>query len=178
MLSLSRSSAIFVALVALAFEGGCGSERPRGTTDVPPELTFEGLTYRVYRGAVLTAEGDAVRAAFRRDTSDLTAEQVRVRFPAAAGRPEARIAARQGTGNLRQRHFLATGGVRAEQGDEVAVTEEARYSAVDGLVHGERPIEVHGGSRLVVRGPAFALDPREQRLTILGGAHILTEGGR
>jgi hypothetical protein len=172
MLSFSNSSAFLVGAIALALLGGCHRERPRGTTDVPPELTFDGLTYRVYRGPVLTAEGDAVRAAFRRDNADLSAEQVTVQFPSSGDRPEARIAARHGTGNLRQRKFQASGGVRAEQGDEVAVTEQARYDAADGLVRGDQPVEVRGGNRLVVRGPAFTLDPREQRLTVAGGAHI------
>ncbi|GEJ57499.1 hypothetical protein [Anaeromyxobacter diazotrophicus] len=164
---------IWIAAIALAALGGCHrDERPRGTTDVPPELTFDGLTYRVYRGTVLVAEGDAVRAAFRRDNADLAAQELTARFPSTGDRPEARIAARQGTGNLRLRWFQASGGVRAEQGDEVAVTEEARYDAADGLVRGERPIEVRGASHLVVRGPAFTLDPRLERLTIAGGAHI------
>ena len=172
MLSFSSISAFLSALVALAMLGGCHREQTRGTTDVPPELTFEGLTYRVYRGSVLTADGDADRAAFRRDNSDLTASQITARFPSSGDRTEARIAAREGAGNLRQRNFRAWGGVRAEQGDEVAVSEQARYDAADGLVRGDRPIEVRGGSRLLVRGPSFTLDPREQRLTVVGGARI------
>jgi hypothetical protein len=172
MLSFSRISAFLSAFVALAMLGGCHPEQTRGNTDVPPELIFEGLTYRVYRGSVLTADGDAARVAFRRDNADLAARQITTRFPSSGDRPEARIAAREGAGNLRQRNFQAWGGVRAEQGDEVAVSEQARYAAADGLVRGDRPIEVRGGSRLLVRGPSFTLDPREQRLTVMGGAHI------
>ena len=145
---------------------------------MPPELTFDGLTYRVYRGPELVAEGDAVRAVFRRDNADLTAQQITARFPSSGDRPESRIAARQGTGNLRQRRFQATGGVRAVQGDEVAVTDEARYDAADGLVRGDRPIEVRGANHLLVRGPAFTLDPREERLTVAGGAHITAGDAR
>lgn len=176
MLSFSRISVILAASAALA-SGGCQRERPGGTRDVPPELTFDGLTYRVYRGALLTAEGDAVRAAFRRDTSDLDADHLTARFPSSGDRPEARVAAQHGSGNLRQHRFEASGGVRAEQGSEVAVSEEARYSAADGLIRGDRPVEVRGGSRLVVRGPSFTLDPREQRLTV-AEAHIVAGEGR
>lgn len=177
MLSFSRISVILAASTSLAFLGGCQRERPRGTTDVPPELTFDGLTYRVYRGSLLTAEGDAVHAAFRRDNSDLDADRITARFPSSGDRAESRIAAQHGSGNLRQHHFQASGGVRAEQGAEVAVTEEARYSAADGLIRGDRPVEVRGGSRLVVRGPSFTLDPREQRLTV-ARAHIVAGEGR
>ena len=45
-------------------------------------------------GPVLTAEGDAVHAAFRRDHADLFADGVTVRFPSSGDRLEARIAAR------------------------------------------------------------------------------------
>ena len=172
MLSFSRISAFLAAVIALATTGACHREQPQGTTDVPPELTFDGLTYRVYRGPVLTADGTAAHARFRRDNSDLSADQITSRFPSSGDRAEARIAARQGAGNLRQRQFDAWGGVRAEQGDEVAVTERAHYDAADGLIRGDRPIEVRGGGRLVVRGPSFTLDPRQQRLTIEGGARI------
>jgi hypothetical protein len=176
MLSFSRISAILAAGLALAAAGGCERERQRGTTDVPPELTFEGLTYRVYKGAELAADGAAARATFRRDNADLTASEPTIRFPTTGDRPEARIAARQGAGNLRQHWFLASGGVRAEQGDQVAVTEEARYDAADGLVHGAKPVEVRGASRLLVRGPSFTLDPRQARLTVSEARIVAGEG--
>ncbi|SRR6266568_435477 len=172
MLPFSRISRWTAAALAAAGLGGCQAKQPLGKEDVPPQLTFTELRYRVYRGPVLTAEGTAARASLRRDTSDLAAEAVAVRFPPTGENAEARIAATRAEGNLRQRTFRAAGGVRAEQGDQVALTEEAHYDAASGLVRGDRPIEVHGGSRLTVRGPGFTLDPRQQRLGIHGGASI------
>ena len=145
---------------------------------MPPQLTFESLDFRVFKGPVLTAEGNARQASFRRDTADLAAEEVKVRFPATSTQPEARISADRGSGNVREHHFQAWGGVRAEQAGQVATTSEARYSAADGLVRGDKPVEVRS-SRLTVRGPGFTLDPRDQVLHIEGGARAVTsEGGR
>ena len=174
MLPFSRISRWAAAVLAAAGLGGCQAKQSRlgKEDDVPPQLTFDDLRYRVYRGPLLTAEGTATHASMRRDTSELTAEQVTVRFPPAGDNAEARITAARGAGNLRQRNFWATGGVRFEQADQVALTDEARYDATSGLVRGEKPIEVHGGSSLTVRGPGFTLDPRQQRLGIQGGAAI------
>jgi hypothetical protein len=144
---------------------------------VPPELTFEGFAFRVYRGPALTADGQADRASFRRDTSDLTAERLRVRFPGEADRPESRMSAARGTGNLDARRFEARGAVHAEQAGRVADTEVARYSGQDGLVRGDEPITVRGAG-LTVTGPGFALDPRDQVLRIEGGARAVSGGGR
>jgi hypothetical protein len=172
MLTFFRISHWAAAVLAAAGLGGCQVKQPLGKEDVPPQLTFQDLRYRVYQGPLLTAEGTAVRASMRRDTSDVVAEQVTVRFPPAGDRAEARVAAAQGQGNLKTRTFRAAGGVRAEQADQVALTEEARYDAASGLIRGDRPIEVQGGSSLTVRGPGFTLDPHQQRLVIQGGASI------
>ena len=172
MLPFSRISRCSAAVLAAAGLGGCQVKQPLGKEDVPPQLTFQELRYRVYQGSLLTAEGTAARASLRRDTSDLAAEQVTVRFPPAGENAEARIAAAKADGNLKLRTFRATGGVRAEQADQIALTEAARYDAASGLIRGDRPIEVHGGSSLTVRGPGFTLDPRQQRLVIQGGASI------
>ena len=162
------SAGLTSAVLALA-TGGCGAAPARGNDQVPPELTFDQLTFRVYRGSSLTAEGQAERASFRRDSSDLAAERVAVLFSATPGHPAAHVTAARGEGNLREHRFSAAGGVRAEQAGQVAVTDAARYSGADGRIRGDRPIEVTGG-RFVVRGPAFTLDPREQALRIEGGA--------
>lgn len=143
---------------------------------MPPELTFDALAFRVYRGSALSAEGVAARAAFRRDTSDLRADRVDVRFPAEADRPEARVKAAEGSGNVSERRFEAWGGVHAEQAGRVADTEAARWSAEDGLVRGDRPIAVRG-TGLRVTGPGFTLDPRDGTLRIEGGARVVS-GGR
>jgi LPS export ABC transporter protein LptC len=143
---------------------------------VPPELTFDGFAFRAYRGSALTADGWADRASFRRDTSDLAAERLRVRFPAEADRPESRMTAARGTGNLDARRFEARGDVHAEQAGRVADTEVARYSGQDGLVRGDRPVTVRGRG-LTVSGPAFTLDPKDQVLRIEGGARAVSGGG-
>jgi hypothetical protein len=140
---------------------------------VPPQLTFEELRFRVFRGPLLTAEGQAAHATFRRDTADLAAERIAVRFPATSAQAESHITAARGSGNVREHRFTATGGVRAEQPGQVATTAEARYAAVDGMVRGDQPVEVRA-SGLTVSGPGFTLDPREQILHIEGGAHVVT----
>jgi LPS export ABC transporter protein LptC len=175
---VSRFSAGLAGILLLLSWGGCGPAPTRGNDQVPPELTFEDLDFRVYRGSVATARGHAVNASFRRDTSDAAADRIDVVIPAAPGRPEARVSAAHGAGNLRERRFTAWGGVRATQADQVATTEEARYAAQDGLVRGDRPIEVTGG-RFRVSGPGFTLDPADQVLRIEGGARALAgEGAR
>ncbi len=174
---VTRFSAGMV-LVLLTLLAGCASPLTRRTEQVPPELTFDDLQFRVYRGPALTASGWAKHASFRRDTSDLSGSEIFVRFAATSSRPEARVAAAQGSGNLHERRVRAWGGVRGEQSGEVATTEEAHYSAQDGLVRGERPIEIRD-ERLTARGPGFTLDPRDQVLLIEGGAHAVAgQGGR
>ncbi len=156
------------------FVGGCRAH-PRGNDEVVPALTFDKLEFRVYRGPVMTALGTADRASFRRDTSDLHAERIDVSFPEEAGRAEAQVVAAEGEGNVRDRWFAGRGGVVAAQGTQVAVTERARYSGADGLIRGDRPIQVDGG-RFQVRGPAFTLDPRRQVLDVVDGAHVKAGG--
>ena len=143
---------------------------------MPPELVFEKFAFRVYRGQVLTAEGEAADASFRRDTAGLVGERISVRFPRTATQPESRITAARGTGNVKERRFEGKGGVRAEQSGQVATTAEAHYSAEDGLVRGEKPVEVRDG-RMTVRGPRFTLDPRDQLLHIEGGTHVVAGPG-
>jgi hypothetical protein len=167
-----------VAAVTTPLVAGCGSPRSRGEdADVPPELTFDELAFRVYRGSALSAEGVAAQASFRRDTSDLRAARVAVRFPPEADRPEARVKAAESAGNLESRRFEAWGGVHAEQGGRIADTEAARWSGEDGLVRGDRPIAVRG-TGLRVTGPGFTLDPRDGVLRIEGGARVVSGGER
>jgi hypothetical protein len=68
--------------------------------------------------------------------------------------------------------------VRGEQGGQVALTEEAHYSAKDGLVRGDRPIEVRRAGRFTARGPGFVFDPAEQVLRIEGGARVVAGEAR
>lgn len=168
-----RSSVMVTAFALLVSAGACEPAGPRGNEEVPPQLTFENLDFRVFKGAELTAEGNARQARFRRDTGDLAAERVKVRFPANATQPETHITATRGSGNVKEHHFKAWDGVRSEQPGEVATTSEAWYSATDGLVRGDKPVEVRR-SHLVVTGPGFTLDPRDQVLEIEGGARAVT----
>lgn len=172
-----RPSVMVAALGCLASIGACESVRPRGNEEVPPQLTFENLHFRVFRGSVLTAEGNAVRASFRRDTADLAAERVKVRFPATPSQAESNITAARGNGNVKEHRFNAWGGVRAEQAGQVAITPQAQYAASDGLVRGDRPVEVRN-SRLTVRGLGFTLDPKDQVLHLEGGARVVTGGAK
>ncbi len=143
-----------------------------------PELRLERVAFRVYRGAAMTAVGVAERASFRRDDGDIAGERVDAWFPAAGpDRPASHVTAVRATGNVRQHRFEGSGGVRAEQEGQVAVTEEARYSGDDGLIRGDRPIEVRGG-RYLVKGPSFTLDPKEQVLEVEGGASARAGGAQ
>jgi hypothetical protein len=142
---------------------------------VPPELTFEEVVYRVYRGPVLAAEGTAGRASFRRDTGDVAGRDVVARFP--GRRDSAEVAATQVDGNVAMRRFVASGGLHAEQGGEVADTERASYDAADGLVRGDRLVTVRGGG-FVATGAGFTLDPHEERVRLEGGAHVVAGGAR
>jgi hypothetical protein len=175
---VTRCSAVITALLLLVSASACESVGPQGNEEVPPQLTFQNLDFRVYKGQVLTAEGSARQADFRRDTADLAAERVEVRFPATTTQAESHVSAARGSGNVREHRFTAWGGVRAEQAGQVALTPEARYAATDGLVRGDKTVEVRN-NRLTVRGPGFTLDPRDQVLHIEGGARAVTgQGGQ
>jgi len=170
---VTRFSVMFLACVAFSPSVGCSRGKATGLEEVPPQLSFQELRFRVYRGTELTAQGAAMQASFRRDTGDVEAERVAVRFPASGDRDEAWITARLGKGNLPDRRFTGEDGVRAEQAGEVVTTSEAHYLASDGLVRGEKPVEARSG-KFTVRGPGFTLDPLTEKLTILGGAKAVT----
>jgi len=159
-------------LLSFALLVGCAPGPTVRVDQVPPQLTFDDLSFRVYRGPALTALGRARHASFRRDTSDLSGSDITVRFPGKDSRPEALVEAGAASGNLRERRLVASRGVRAVQAGEVATTEEAHYSAADGLVRGEKPIRVEY-ERFSAKGPGFTLDPRDQLLVITGGAQAV-----
>lgn len=144
---------------------------------MPPELTFQNLAFRVYRGPVLVTEGTAQRASLRRDNADVTADGVLARIPAAPGHDEAHLQAARIDGNSRARRFVASGGVHAEQAGQVADTESATYDAAEGLVHGDQRVILRRGG-LTAAGAGFTLDPREQRLRLEGGARAVAGGGQ
>ena len=167
---------LLMSLASAAALIGCGAGRPLGNEGVAPELIFDRFEFRVYRGPELEASGVARRAAFRRDSSDLWADQLSVAFPARPGRAEARFEAGQATGNVRERRFEAAGGVRGTQAGQVATTERARYARADGLVRGDQPVEVRGPA-YTLAGPGFALDPRDGVMRVEGGARVVAGAG-
>jgi len=142
---------------------------------VTPEIRFEELRFRAFRGGRLAASGDAARMGYRRDTGDFSLETMSVAFPATDGSAETRLTAPRGSGNAPSRDLLASGGVRLVRGTDVATTEEARYLGSDGLVHGDRPIAVQGAG-YVLAGPRFVVDPRARALHVEGGARLLASG--
>ncbi len=164
-------------IVALsACSKGASAPDTEDGPDVPPQLTFQKLEFRIYRGPELAAEGRAAQASFRRDTGEVVAERIVARFPEEPSRPATRIEAGHGEGNVRERRFAGSAGVKAVQGSQVSTTAEARWSAADGIIRGDEPVVVRRG-RLVVRGPGFTINPKDQRLVIDGGAHAVA-GGR
>ncbi len=164
---------LVIASVGLA--AGCAREAPQGTERVVPELVLEDLRFRVYRDARLAARGTAQRASYRRDTSDLGADQIQVNLEQSRN-GRVTIDAPSGRGNARSRDFAARGGVRLVQKGTTATTEEAHYSPADGFVRGGGPITVHGPS-YTLTGPGFFLDPATEELHVVGGARV-TAGRR
>ena len=163
-------------LLALASTAACAPEKPSDGGDVAPEVRFDELKFEVFRGASLDATGTLARARMRRDTSELTADGIRVDFPPTGERGAARVSAPRGRGNATTRWFELEGGVRAEQGADVVETERARFDAVDGLVRGDAPVTVRGQA-YELRGPGFTLDPEERTVRMDGGAFLGVRAG-
>jgi hypothetical protein len=141
---------------------------PSGSEAAAPEIRLADVRFRVYREGRLAAAGETASIAYRRDTGDVVAETVAVSFPDAGDSPAPRLLAPRARGNARTRDLLAEGGLRLERGPDVATTEQARYDPDDRLVHGGRPVAVHGPG-WVLEGPGFVLDPAAGRLQIRGG---------
>lgn len=150
---------------------GCAPRTELEVEDVPPEVRFENLRFEVLRGSTLEASGVLARTSMRRDSSDLQASDIAVRFPPADGRPEAAVTAARGVGNASKRWFQVEGGVRAVQGDEVVETERARFDGTDRLVRGDAPVTVRGPA-YVLEGPGFTLDPDDRTVQMDRGAAL------
>jgi hypothetical protein len=165
-----------VAALLLTGAAGCAPDRnPSDGEEVAPEVRFETLQFQVYRGAALEASGTAAAARMRRDTSALSADGIRVDFPARGERAPARMTATRGEGNASDRWLQLEGGILIRQaGDEVA-TERARYDADPGLVRGDAPVVVTGEAYRL-EGPGFTLDPEARRVRVDGGADLRTGG--
>ena len=141
---------------------------------MPPEVRFENLRFEVLRGSTLEASGVLARTSMRRDSSDLQASGIAVRFPAAEGRPEAAVTAARGVGNASKRWFAVEGGVRAVQGEDVVETERARFDGADRLVRGDAPVTLRGPAYLLA-GPGFTLDPDDRTVRMDRGAALRVE---
>jgi hypothetical protein len=170
------ASAGFLLLTGTALS--CAPADTEEKPPVPPELEFEDLTFRVYRGPKLEAEGSARRATYRRDTQDVAAWEVRALLHGVGQAREVNVAAARGQGNLKERAFRAEGGVRLEKQEEVAETAEAHWSEADGAIRGDEPVVVRGRD-YTLRGPGFTMDPRTAEIAITGGVRgSASEEGR
>ncbi|HZZ84166.1 MAG TPA: hypothetical protein VFE30_06485 [Anaeromyxobacteraceae bacterium] len=142
-----------------------------------PEVKFEQLSFRVWRGGELEVSGTARNASWARGAAGVSAEHVTALFPPSEGRPEATVVATHMSGSLRAHDFAASGGLVARQAGERIETPSGRYTSRDGTLRGDEPVTVYGkGYQLAGRG--FTLDPATRQLTIGGGARLVTgEGG-
>ncbi len=170
----TRTAISLTLAVSFAAAPGCRPAKPVEGQGLVPELKLEGVRFRVYRDDELRALGDAAVVTFRRDSTELTANDVVAVLPRS---PEpVRIAAPAVSGVASERTFEATGGVTVSRGDDSARTERARYvpspDGGAGLVTGDRPVLVEGkGYRL--EGTGFTLDPARGDITVRGGARLV-----
>jgi hypothetical protein len=158
----------------LFMAAGCRPDRPGEARQVIPELTMDGVLFRVDRGGVTTASGEAERITYRRDTTDTVAVNLSMDLVTATG--PVHLTAPDGSGHLGSRQFLATGGIRASRGSDVAITPSATSSpGPDGriAIHGDEPVQVTGpGYRLT--GTGFDIDPASGDFIVRGKPNLVT----
>jgi hypothetical protein len=163
-------AATFVFLILAT---GCRADRAGVTKQVIPEVTMDGVEFQVDRRGVPTASGRLERLTYRRDTTDVAASDLTMDLTAAAG--PIRLTAPTASGNLAQRHFRVTGGIRATRGADVATTPSAASRpSSDGRIgiHGDEAVQVAGpGYRLT--GTGFDLDPATGDLAIRGTPRLV-----
>jgi lipopolysaccharide export system protein LptC len=155
----------------------CRRGQPLEAGEVVPELKLEGVRFRVYRGDDLRAFGEAATASFRRDSTELRAQDLVATLPRSP--TPVRITAPQGAGEIDEGTYFASGGVVVARGDDVARTASARFvpSEGGGTVIGDEPVAVEGsGYRL--EGSGFTLDPATGDLAVRGGARLLAGEAR
>lgn len=187
MRSRPFNPAFVAGLLAAAWGlGACGMGRPRVAGDLVPELALEGVTFRIDRGGVTRATGEADRVTYRRDTTAVAATGLVLLLAGAEG--PVRVTAPSGRGIVTDRRFEAVGGLEASRGADRAVTAAAHYEPAEpvpahpeqagpgpgpGLVRGTDPVTLSGpGYRLT--GTGFTLDPASGVIVIGGGAHLVT----
>jgi hypothetical protein len=158
----------------LFLAAGCRPARSGEPRQVIPELTMDGVHFRVDRGGVTAASGEAERLTYRRDTTDVVASNLAMDLVTATG--PVQVTAPAGSGNLGSRQFRATGGIRATRGSDVAETPSATSSpGSDGriAIHGSEAVQVEGpGYRLT--GIGFDIDPATGDLAIRGKPRLVT----
>jgi lipopolysaccharide export system protein LptC len=179
-----RMSACIAAAVTALAASGCAGSGPQDQGVVPPELKLEGVRFRVYRGDLLRAFGEARTSSLRRDSSELRATELEATLPRAGPTP-VRVTAPTGQGSLVSRRFEASGGVVVARAGDAARTERARYEPPeegdegDGLVRGDDPVTV-SGRRYQLTGNGFVLDPADGTIVVRGRASLAAglPGGR
>lgn len=160
-----------MSIIALA---GC-DDGPRPPAAEPPRVTLEEVRFRAFRGGDLAASGTAAHAWYRRDTGAVEATDATVQVPR-PGAPPIAVEARTLRGEAGANAWDAGGGVVLTRGDVAARTESARWTGADGLVRGDRPVEITGpGYRLT--GSSFTADPRTGDATVQGGVRLVAGGG-
>jgi hypothetical protein len=151
---------------------GCRPGRSGVARQVIPQLIMDGVQFQVDRGGVTTSTGQADRITYRRDTTDVSA--VNLTMDLTGETSPIRVTAPAGAGQVRDRRFRVTGGIRASRARDTARTESATISPGAGgqtAISGEEPVEVDGpGYRLT--GTGFDLDPASGDLTIRGQPHL------
>ncbi len=160
--------ALLAGLVLL----GCGREaEPPAPPAARPELTFEGLSLRVYRKGLPQLSVRAPHVELMRTTGALSARDARFDFFVDAVTLEAPVL----SGNIDTLSFDATGGVTfASSGGAsqfVATTARAHFegrSGARGLATGSDPIAVsgvQGGHPFSLTATGFRFDVEQQHAT-------------
>ena len=154
---------------------GCWSSHAGEGSALAPEVTLERVRFQIDRGGVSRATGQAGRVTFRRDTTEVAANDLDLVLSGAEG--PVRLQAPEAYGVTSSRQYRAVGGVTAQRGTDVAVTRTASYDAQArqplGLVRGDDPVRVTGqGYQL--DGQHFTLDPATGEIILGGGAKLLT----
>jgi hypothetical protein len=173
MFKRAWTTAWLVVAVALPLLPACKSSQKSGSTSVAPELKLERVHFRVWRGNLLRAQGDARRVVIRRDTNHATGSDVRARL-AARDEPVV-VTAPTVEGDLSSQVYTGTGGVVVTHAGERATTERARYEpgpSGQGLVTGQDPVVVERGN-LRLDGIGFTFDPQSGDLQL--GGPVRTE---
>lgn len=168
---MGHRNAIFVFLILAT---GCRPARPGEARQVVPEVTMDGVQFRIDRQGATTASGEADRLTYRRDTTDVAVRGLTMDLATQGG--PVRVTAPEGSGHLGSRRFGVTGGIRATRGADVATTPSAdSRPGPDGKVeiHGDEAVQVAGpGYRLT--GTGFDITPSTGEVEVHGRPHLVT----